>query len=161
MIRLDKGLVELRLDPQVFPQAMNEVVERVSHQITKNIGWGNHLVFTDLGPVFARMIQTFRGATAYDQAAFDRFVATSEDGGLTFDANVRVSDVSSPVSQNLPHFDGLATCYHGDYDQLAVEEATAHILWSDDRRITGSGPTIRTGCTWLRFNGAYPMNEEK
>jgi len=71
---------------------------------------------------------------------FDRFAVVSEDGGLTWGDNVRVSDVSSGVSQNLPHFDALAPCYHGDYDQLAIESGTAHILWSDDRRLTSSGP---------------------
>ncbi len=71
---------------------------------------------------------------------FDRYAARSTDGGLTWEPNIRVSDVSSPVSQNLPHFDGLANCYHGDYDQVAVGVSTAHVVWSDDRRITGTGP---------------------
>lgn len=71
---------------------------------------------------------------------FDRFAAISQDGGLTWGANFRVSDVSSPVSQNNPHFDGLAICYHGDYDQVAIDNTKAHFVWSDDRRITTSGP---------------------
>jgi hypothetical protein len=71
---------------------------------------------------------------------FDRYATLSMDDGLTWGANIRISDVSSPVSVNNPHFDGLNTCYHGDYDQLAMDANTAHILWSDDRRITGSGP---------------------
>lgn len=51
-----------------------------------------------------------------------------------------MSDVSSPVSQNNPHFDGLALCYHGDYDQVAIDADTAYIIWSDDRRVTATGP---------------------
>ncbi|RJQ14157.1 MAG: exo-alpha-sialidase [Nitrospiraceae bacterium] len=71
---------------------------------------------------------------------FDRYAAISMDGGLTWSSNVRISDVSSPVSTNRPHFDGLATCYHGDYDQVVVDANKVHILWSDDRRITATGP---------------------
>jgi hypothetical protein len=71
---------------------------------------------------------------------FDRYARISNDSGITWGPNIRVSDVSSPVSTNLPHFDGLARCYHGDYDQLAMDANRAHVLWSDDRRVTGSGP---------------------
>lgn len=65
---------------------------------------------------------------------FDRFSVASFDGGLTWQPNTRISDVSSRVPRLAPNFDGLATCYHGDYDQLAVERGQAYILWSDDRR---------------------------
>jgi len=71
---------------------------------------------------------------------FDRFAVVSKDGGLNFGPNIRISDVSSPVSQNNPHFDGLARCYHGDYDQVAIDNGDAHIIWSDDRRVLGTGP---------------------
>jgi hypothetical protein len=71
---------------------------------------------------------------------FDRFLSTSRDDGVTWSANIRVSDVSSPVSMNLPHIDVLAPCYHGDYDQIVVTGPspsgyTAHVVWSDDRRV--------------------------
>ena len=76
---------------------------------------------------------------------FDRFAVVSQNGGMSWGPNKRISDVSSPVSQNNPHFDGLSRCYHGDYDQLAVGLFQAHILWSDDRRIVaphGPDPDI-------------------
>lgn len=72
--------------------------------------------------------------------AFDRFATYSPDGGFTWTANERLSDTSSPVAQTNPNFDSLATCYHGDYDQVAVANGVAHVVWSDDRRITESGP---------------------
>jgi nitrogen fixation protein FixH len=72
--------------------------------------------------------------------AFDRYMSFSVDKGLTWSANERVSDVSSGVATTNPNFDGLATCYHGDYDQLAVVGNVAHIVWSDDRRVTSTGP---------------------
>lgn len=54
---------------------------------------------------------------------------------------MRISDVSSPVANINLNFDTLvARCYHGDYDQVAVDTEVAHIIWSDDRRITASGP---------------------
>lgn len=71
---------------------------------------------------------------------FDRYAVISEDGGLSFAANQRVSDVSSPVSVNLPHFDGGGKCYHGDYDQIAIGGDVVHVPWSDDRRTTAPGP---------------------
>src|SRR6266511_2759334 len=73
--------------------------------------------------------------------AFDRFAVISKDGGLTWTKNVRVSDVSSPVAQLFPNFDfTVVDCYHGDYDQVSVGEERANIIWSDDRRISATGP---------------------
>lgn len=62
------------------------------------------------------------------------------DPGLTWAANIRISDVSSEVSENNPQFDGLADCYHGDYeyayDQVIVgEDGKGHIIWSDGMSI--------------------------
>src|SRR6185295_27080 len=71
---------------------------------------------------------------------FDRFLTFSTDVGATWNQNVRISDVSSLVVQILSNFDGLATCYHGDYDQVTATGGVVHVLWADDRRITASGP---------------------
>ena len=77
----------------------------------------------------------------FNDLAFDRFLTYSTDGGASWNPNVRISDVSSPVAQTLPNFDfNIAPCYHGDYDQIAVAGDVVHVLWSDDRRITGTGP---------------------
>jgi hypothetical protein len=74
----------------------------------------------------------------------DRYTAVSADGGRSWGSNRRISDVSSPVARTKPNFDPeLAACYHGDYDQIAIDRvfsAKAHILWSDDRVVTGRGP---------------------
>src|SRR5262249_39565514 len=35
---------------------------------------------------------------------------------------------------------GIADCYHGEYDTLAVHDGIAEIAWSDDRRSTATGP---------------------
>jgi|GEM_PF-1635891 len=60
---------------------------------------------------------------------FDRYWAYSPDGGTTWQPNGRVSDVSSPV-----YIDpNMSTCYHGDYDQIAADATSVHIIWSDDR----------------------------
>lgn len=72
---------------------------------------------------------------------FDRYAGISTDAGLTWGPNIRISDVSSSVAQVNPNFDTLVRdCYHGDYDQVAIDATKAHILWSDDRRITDTGP---------------------
>lgn len=74
--------------------------------------------------------------------AFDRFAVISKNGGRAWGSNIRVSDVTSPLAQINPNFDlGVVNCYHGDYDQLSVgEDGIANIIWSDDRRITATGP---------------------
>ena len=74
--------------------------------------------------------------------SFDRFAVISPDGGSTWLPNQRISDVTSPVAAPLiPNFDSLLVrCYHGDYDQVAFRRDTFHFIWSDDRRITASGP---------------------
>lgn len=69
---------------------------------------------------------------------FDRFATFSTNGGLTWSANQRVSDVSSPVADTLNQ--DFSPCYHGDYDQVAVTGSVGHIVWSDDRRDTAVGP---------------------
>jgi hypothetical protein len=60
---------------------------------------------------------------------FDRYRTLSWDGGTTWEANERVSDVSSPVYIN-PQ---TSACYHGDYDQLALDADSLYVQWSDDR----------------------------
>lgn len=60
----------------------------------------------------------------------DYYSRTSFDGGVTWSApSVRLSDVSSPIVLD----NGLAACYHGDYDQQVIGGGFANIQWSDDR----------------------------
>ena len=78
-------------------------------------------------------------ATWYDRRLdvnnllFDFYMSVSKDGGQSWEPNVRVSDVSSPV-----YIDpNMATCYHGDYDQQAQHQGKAYIVWADDRNMQG------------------------
>ncbi|MGC9395186.1 MAG: carboxypeptidase regulatory-like domain-containing protein [Anaerolineae bacterium] len=61
---------------------------------------------------------------------YDRYMALSRDAGITFEANQRISDESSPVT----HDAYLATCYHGDYDGAAAGGGYFYTVWGDDRR---------------------------
>ncbi len=63
----------------------------------------------------------------------DYYQRFSFDGGATWGASTRLSDVSTPIFLD----NALATCYHGDYD-TQVQTAT-HVLvqWSDDRNLQG------------------------
>ena len=70
---------------------------------------------------------------------FDRFAASSTNSGVTWSANQRVSDVSSPVADTLNQI--FSPCYHGDYDQVAITGDVGHIVWSD---IGVSPPWART-----------------
>ncbi len=62
---------------------LTEPIENVTQIVTENVGWGNLLVFDDLAGHFARMIETFTGATSYDQRAIEDFVAVMKPGRTT------------------------------------------------------------------------------
>lgn len=62
----------------------------------------------------------------------DYYKRISTDGGLTWAPSLRVTDVSSPIRLD----PGLATCYHGDYDQSVITATNAEVAqWADDRNI--------------------------
>jgi hypothetical protein len=63
----------------------------------------------------------------------DYFRSVSFDGGVTWEANERVSDVSTPIYLD----PNLASCYHGDYDQSTQTATQVLIQWSDDRNMQG------------------------
>jgi len=64
----------------------------------------------------------------------DYYQRLSYDGGVTWQASTRISDVSTPI-----YIDpNLANCYHGDYDTQVQTETAALIQWSDDRRLYNS-----------------------
>jgi hypothetical protein len=67
----------------------------------------------------------------------DYYIRTSPDGGATWNDPVRVSDVSSPI-----HIDpNLATCYHGDYDQVLMSAMGSPVAqWADDRNLVDTSP---------------------
>ena len=72
---------------------------------------------------------------------FDTYKVVSQDGGRTWGANIRVSDVSSPVPLLLPNFDPVvASCYHGDRDQQVQDDDYVYITWSDDRNLQNKHP---------------------
>ena len=52
----------------------------------------------------------------------DTYRRVSTDGGLTWGANERLSDVSTPIEFD----EGVLPCYHGDYDQGVVTESGAN-----------------------------------
>ncbi len=60
----------------------------------------------------------------------DTFRRVSDDGGLTWGPDERISDVSTTIV-----FDSVtAPCYHGDYDQSLVKMDSGLVAqWSDDR----------------------------
>lgn len=62
------------------------------------------------------------------QREFHIYVATSRDGGLAFDRNLRVSDRAS---------NGSATNFLGDYAAIAAQGGIIAPLWSDLRTGTG------------------------
>jgi hypothetical protein len=56
----------------------------------------------------------------------------STDGGLTWAASQKVSDVPSPIYNDAL----LAHCYHGDYDQSLLTGTLKQVVqWADDRNL--------------------------
>lgn len=96
--------------------------------------WYPALAVNDAGVVVVSWYD--RRLDPVDNLKFDRFLATSHDGGISWSKNVRISDASSRVARILdgPAFQNIPPCYHGDYDQIAIEaDNTTHVVWSDDR----------------------------
>jgi hypothetical protein len=59
-----------------------DAVERTTCVIAENVAAGNRMVFHDIAPHFAAMIDAFLGATTYDQHALDRFVGRFASGPI-------------------------------------------------------------------------------
>lgn len=72
-----------------------------------------------------------RRLDATNNLLYDRYMAISRNGGLSFEANKRISDESSPVVAAGP---GMAPCYHGDYDGATAGGGVFYTVWGDDRR---------------------------
>jgi len=64
----------------------------------------------------------------------DYYQAFSYDGGVTWEPNQRLSDVSTPIYLD----PNLATCYHGDYDTHIQTDTHAVTQWADDRNLMNS-----------------------
>ncbi len=109
--------------------------------------WGAEVQLNDVGTNDQFFPSVSVGATNTVAAAwYDRrddvgnlriryYRRMSFDGGATWGANVQVTDADSPVVIDA----GLATCYHGDYDQQVQSPAAAVIVWADDRATEGGG----------------------
>ncbi|MCB0206399.1 MAG: exo-alpha-sialidase, partial [Anaerolineae bacterium] len=70
---------------------------------------------------------------------FDYYMRASDDGGVTWQPSVRVTDGSSGVVLD----PNLATCYHGDYDQQMQTASSVLVQWSDDRQVVnGTDPNV-------------------
>jgi len=59
----------------------------------------------------------------------DKYLAISHDGGRTFEPNIRMSTVSSPI----PPIETYDRCYMADYDQLVADEQNFYATWGDNR----------------------------
>jgi hypothetical protein len=78
-----------------------------------------------------------RNDTTGSRYMTDIYLSRSSDGGASYGANVRVSDVSS----NEHDCDGLFPCsainygnQQGDYSGLVAYGGVAHPIWTDSRR---------------------------
>ncbi len=68
----------------------------------------------------------------------DVYYAQSNDDGLTFLPNVRVTD--APFNPNLGIAGGGTVPFLGDYNGIASNEKGAHPIWADNRNINADAP---------------------
>ena len=79
---------------------------------------------------------------AANNTNIDVFAAVSQDGGATFDPDVRITDVSFGVPQLNPNFDpGVVNCYMGEYIAAAADASRFYFAWGDNRNTV-------TNATW-------------
>ena len=115
--------------------------------------WGPEVLLNDDGTTTDQFFPTISAgpggriiSTWYDRRLdtannllFDYYMRASDDGGVTWQASVRVTDGSSGVVLD----PNLATCYHGDYDQQVQTAGTVLVQWSDDRQVVnGTDPNV-------------------
>ncbi len=60
---------------------------------------------------------------------YDKYLAVSRDGGRTFEPNIRMNSVASPI----PPVETYDNCYMGDYDQIVADEQFFYAAWGDNR----------------------------
>lgn len=71
---------------------------------------------------------------AANNTNIDVYGAISQDGGVTFDPDVRITDGSFPVPQLNPNFDpGIVNCYMGEYIAVAGDASRFYLAWGDNR----------------------------
>jgi hypothetical protein len=115
------------------------------------LNWDDATATDQWQPSIAVAANGVVAATWYDRRAgwphysprFFRAATLSMDGGLTWERTAQLSDVISDVTPTGPQPEfpqsdpRLRTCYHGDYDQIAVDPSGYffHALWSDDRAL--------------------------
>lgn len=63
------------LTPPPLDQFVNDVANDANSNISQALAEGNQAVFAEIGPKFAAFVQTFGGATQYNQAQVDAFIA--------------------------------------------------------------------------------------
>lgn len=79
------------------------------------------------------------GAIWYDRRSdprnlrFHVFMATSQDGGRTWQPNERVTDVPSEVPPLSPNFDLARPCYMADYNDITADGQNFYLAWGDNR----------------------------
>ena len=115
--------------------------------------WGPEVLLNDDGTTTDQFFPTISAgpggrivSTWYDRRLdtannllFDYYMRASDDGGVTWQASVRVTDGSSGVVLD----PNLATCYHGDYDGQVQTAGTVLVQWSDDRQVVnGTDPNV-------------------
>lgn len=73
-------LTGVRREDMLVRSVLVDCIERVIQGVVENVALGNKIVFEEIGMVFVRLIETFRGATTYDHQAIERFLSALRPG---------------------------------------------------------------------------------
>ncbi|MEM9492922.1 MAG: hypothetical protein AAGC55_27480 [Myxococcota bacterium] len=112
------------------------LIDRIVGQVAATIAQANRMVFSDIGPLFARMIATFRKATRFDQRAIDTFVAELRPGSLEDGGEDMLADAFRNYHSAMFETDSkrkaelilLANTQIGYHEQLRLQPAIAEAL---------------------------------
>ena len=99
----------------------------------------NHQIFPAITTFGGRVdISFYDSRNDPDAKLLDVYYAQSNDDGVTFLRNVRVTD--APFDPNLG-INAAGTAFIGDYTGIASNSAGAHPIWADNRNISPSAPS--------------------
>lgn len=97
--------------------------QKLNDDATTTDQWHPAIAANDLGHVVVSWYD--RRLDPVNNKNYDRYMAISDDTGLTWRANRRVTDLTPTY---------VGGCNHGDYDRIAVDKSKAYVVWADDRR---------------------------
>ncbi|WP_416970256.1 hypothetical protein [Streptomyces sp. 4F14] len=130
--------------PPRFRRFRGDAFTEAVQQVSRNVAWGNLLVFQDLGPLFARLINDVGQATTDCDQAVERCIASLktgpvEQGGqdllIAAVRNYGKAMIAHSADERAEHV-LLANLYIGLHEQIRLQEPiTQALTWPTDAQL--------------------------